>query len=149
MIIAKKKPSSILFAYIALMLGLVVSIFLFANAKPKILLEKPVIFSFISILLVSVFYVLPIYGIIAKREITIDNWVLNVKGSPLRGKKYSLKELVEWQLKEGYSRYGSTTHLYLVFSNKETLKIFEKDMTNFDILVKCFNSNFRKLRKTK
>ncbi len=118
MIVVQKKSSYSLTAFLVLMGGVLGTIYLIANAKPRAVFEHPVLVALGLIVFIGVFYVLPIYTLITKTEIIVDKRVLTVKSyPPIKQRVYPLKELVEWQLKEGYGRYGSYTHLYLKFAN--------------------------------
>jgi hypothetical protein len=150
MIIAQKKSLFSLAAFLLLMFGVMATILVLAKGNATAFLENPVLFTFLGIAFISVFYILPIYNLILKTDIIIDKRELIIKNYPFINQKvYKLKDLVEWQLLERAGRYGSTTHLYLVFSNKEKINIWESEITNFDLLSKYFNSEYRRLKKIK
>lgn len=126
------------------------TIYLIANTKPEVVPEHPVLVALGLIILIVVFYLLPVWALITKTEIIVDKRILTVKSyPPIRQKAYPLRDLIEWQLKEGYGRYGSYTHLYLKFSTKESLEIYEREVANFDLLIKYLDSDYRRIKRIK
>jgi hypothetical protein len=88
MIIAQKKSSFSLAAFLLLILGVMCTIALLAKSKAEVFLENPILFSFIGVMLTSVFYMLPIYNLVLRTEIIVDKSILIVKNYPFISEKY-------------------------------------------------------------
>jgi energy-coupling factor transporter transmembrane protein EcfT len=152
MIIAQKKSSIAFWFWMMMLFGMVVLIFIGANLPYKKLSEAIISLVLVGIIILVVFFVIPIYYIITGRELLIDKRMLKIKCFPSgREISYDLINLLWWEVKPTPGQYQLGRSIYLVLLDSRNVQrkihIPEWEFTNFEAVLAYFNKEFRKIQK--
>jgi len=146
MIIAKSRKSNVYMAYALLGFGVFISMLLFPEFKVESSNQIVAVW-IISLVMVSIFLVLPIAIILIKKELRVDHERIVIHSNFSGQIRFEFYDMVEWKFDDSHQRFMHHRGVISILKkNRKTLVLSANEYENFDEVLKFFNLKFKARR---